>query len=53
MVRWYYAEPTRLSDVESTVLEDTVVAWILDRAEVVTEPSSFDQLLNPGQTRAG
>ncbi len=53
VVRWYYAEPTRLSDVESTVLEDTVVAWILDRAEVVTEPSSFDQLLNPGQTRGG
>ncbi len=43
----------QLSEVESTVLEDTVVAWILDRAEVVTEPSSFDELLNPGQTRGG
>ncbi len=53
VVRWYYSEPTRLSEVESTVLEDTVVAWILDRAEVVAEPSSFDELLNPGQTRGG
>jgi trigger factor len=53
VVRWYYSEPARLSEVESTVLEDTVVAWILDRAEVVTEPSSFDELLNPGQTRGG
>jgi len=53
VVRWYYSEPARLSDVESTVLEDTVVAWILDRAEVVAEPTSFDELLNPGQTQGG
>ncbi len=53
VARWYYSEPARLSDVESTVLEDTVVAWILDRAEVVTELTSFDELLNPGQTRDG
>ena len=53
MLRWYYSEPARLSDVESTVLEDTVVAWILDRAEVVREPTSFDELLNPGQTQGG
>jgi hypothetical protein len=39
--------------VESTVLEDTVVAWILDRATVVPEATSFDELLNPGQTQGG
>ncbi len=53
VVRWYYSEPGRLSDVESTVLEDTVVAWILDRATVVPEATSFDELLNPGQTQGG
>ena len=53
VARWYYSEPARLSDVESTVLEDTVVAWILDRAEVVAELTSFDELMNPGQTRDG
>lgn len=51
VVRWYYSEPTRLSDVESTVLEDTVVEWILGRAEIVAEPTSFDEILNPGQTQ--
>ena len=51
VVRWYYSEPARLSEVESTVLEDTVVAWILDRATVVPEATSFDELLNPGQTQ--
>jgi trigger factor len=53
VVRWYYSEPARLSEVESTVLEDTVVAWILDRATVVPEATSFDELLNPGQTQGG
>lgn len=53
VVRWYYSEPARLSDVESTVLEDTVVQWILERAEIVAEPTSFDELLNPGQTQGG
>ncbi len=53
VVRWYYSEPSRLSDVESSVLEDTVVAWILERAKVVDEPTSFDELMNPGQTQGG
>jgi trigger factor len=53
VVRWYYSEPARLSEVESTVLEDTVVTWILDRATVVPEATSFDELLNPGQTQGG
>ncbi len=53
VVRWYYSDPARLSEVESSVLEDTVVAWILDRAEIVPEATSFDELLNPGQTQGG
>ena len=53
VVRWYYSEPSRLSDVESTVLEDTVVAWILERADVSAEATTFDELLNPGDTRSG
>ncbi len=53
VVRWYYSEPSRLADVESSVLEDTVVAWILERAEIEPETKSFDELLNPGQTQGG
>lgn len=53
VVRWYYSEPSRLSDVESSVLEDTVVTWILERADVTAAPTSFDELLNPGDTRSG
>lgn len=50
VVSWYYADKARLAEVESTVLEDQVVDWVLERAEVTEETRSFDDLLNPGQT---
>lgn len=52
VINWYYGDKNRLSDVETTVLEDQVVEWILERANVREEPSSFDEILNPGQTRS-
>jgi trigger factor len=53
VIQWYYSEPARLADVESSVLEDAVVDWILEQADVSAEPTSFDALLNPGQTLGG
>jgi trigger factor len=52
VINWYYGDKDRLSDVEVTVLEDQVVEWILERAKVRDEPSSFDEILNPVQTRS-
>lgn len=49
---WYYSDRGRLSGIESLVFEDQVVDWILERARVVDEPTSFDRILNPGQTDA-
>ena len=50
VMNYYYSDPERLKHIESTVLEDQVVDWILDRADVSEESLSFDQVLNPGQT---
>ena len=50
VINWYYGDRGRLSEVETTVLEDQVVEWILARAKVTDEASSFDEILNPGQT---
>ena len=36
--------------MESLVFEDQVVDWILERAQITDEPTSFDRILNPGQT---
>ena len=50
IVEWYYSDRERLSGIESLVFEDQVVDWILERAQVTDEPTSFDRILNPGQT---
>lgn len=50
VVNYYYSDPQRLSYIESTVLEDQVIDWILERANVSEESMSFDQVLSPGQT---
>jgi len=52
VINWYYGDKNRLSEIETTVLEDQVVDWILDRAKVSDGRSSFDEILNPGQTRS-
>ncbi|MDH3315504.1 MAG: trigger factor [Gammaproteobacteria bacterium] len=50
VINWYYGDRSRLADIETSVLEEQVVEWILERAQVSEEASSFDELLNPGQT---
>ena len=52
VVDWYYSDRERLSGIESQVFEDQVVEWILERVQVTDEHSSFDRILNPGQTDA-
>ena len=49
---WYYADRSRLAGIESFVFEEQVVEWVLGHAQVTDEPSSFDRILNPGQTHA-
>jgi trigger factor len=49
VVKWHYAEPDRLQDVESAVLEDNVVAWVLDLVAVEDRPMTVDELM--GKTR--
>lgn len=45
VVAWYYGEPNRLAEVESLVMEDNVVKWALDRANVVDTVIIFDELM--------
>lgn len=45
MVRWYYAEQSRLRDVEGMVLEDNVVDWAAKLMDVTTVPKTFDEIM--------
>lgn len=45
VVKWFYAAPERLRDLESAVLEDNVVAWALSVAKVTDRAVDFDDLM--------
>jgi len=51
VVKWYHSKPEQLEQIESLAVEDQVIAWLLQRAEISERPSSFDALLNPGKIK--
>jgi trigger factor len=51
LMRWYYSEPDRLKEIEAMCVEDEAVNWLVAQANVTDEAISFDDLMNPGQTR--
>ncbi|MBM4226991.1 MAG: trigger factor [Gammaproteobacteria bacterium] len=52
LVKWYYEEPGRLSDIEGLCMEEDAVAFIIEKARVKPVSLSFDDLMNPRQTPA-
>ncbi len=46
MIKWYYADPRRLQEVQAVVLEDEVVEWVLGRAKTKTGKVSFEELMD-------
>jgi trigger factor len=49
VVRWYYAQPQRLSDVEGVAIESNVVEWVLGKAKVTDKVAVFDELMSQPQ----
>jgi len=45
VVKWFYAAPERLRDIESAVLEENVVNWALGVAKVADTAVTFDELM--------
>ena len=44
-ISWYRSNPGQMEQAESLVLEDKVVAWLLERVKVADESVSFNQLI--------
>jgi trigger factor len=45
VVKWFYAAPERLRELETAALEDNVVAWALGVTKVTDRQSDFDELM--------
>lgn len=47
VVKWYYSDRHRLAEVESIVMEEQIVDWVLARARVEEKAVSFKNLMYP------
>lgn len=45
VVRWYYADPARLQEIENLVLEDNVVNWTMSLAKTTDKAMAFNELM--------
>jgi trigger factor len=49
VMKWYYGDRRRLSDVESVVLEEQVVDWALAQADITEKKVAFEEVMNRGR----
>lgn len=47
VVKWYYSNEEQLTAVESSVLEDQVFDYIIDKAEVTDKDVSYEEVIKP------
>jgi len=45
VVKWFYAAPERLREIESVATEDNIVAWALGVAKVTDKTVGFEELM--------
>ncbi len=45
VVQWYYSDKNRLSEVESLVLENKAVDWLLNNVKVKNVQKTFDEIM--------
>lgn len=50
-IQWHYADRSRLANVEAMVLEEQVVEFLLESAEVTDKPVTFEEFVNSAQGR--
>lgn len=52
IINWYYSDKNRLAEVEAQALENEVVDWVVERANVTNTSLTFDECMNKGQTES-
>jgi trigger factor len=49
VIDWYKANPQERTKIESVVLEDQLVDWVLERAQITETALSFEELMSPAK----
>ena len=53
VINWYYSNQEQLASIESRVLEDQVVEKLLENANIVDKPCSYQDAIEQAQAQAG
>jgi len=49
VITWYNSNPQERAKIESVVLEDQLVDWVLEKAKVTETSLSFEELMSPAK----
>ncbi len=52
LIEYYKNNPQAMQTVEAAVMEEMIVDWVMDTAQVIDEPSDFNSIMNPKQEAA-
>ncbi|MDH5446297.1 MAG: trigger factor [Gammaproteobacteria bacterium] len=47
VVKWYYNDKQRMAEVESMVIEQQIVDWVLEQAKVEDKTETFNKIMYP------
>lgn len=47
LINYYKSNPQAMQTVEAAVMEEMIVDWVMDTAQVIDEPSDFNSIMNP------
>jgi trigger factor len=47
VIQWYYGDKRRKAEVESLVIEEQIVDWVLAQAAVVDKAMTFNEIMYP------
>jgi len=45
VVDWYQHDASRLNEARALVLEENIVNWVLERAQISDEPTTLEKLM--------
>jgi trigger factor len=49
VARWYEGNPQAMNSVHSLVVEEQVIDWLLERANITEKQVTFDEVMKPGK----
>lgn len=53
VIRWHAQNPQAMESIHALVIEDQLVEWLLERAQVSEKPSTFAEIMKPARPQAG